>query len=194
MIQTSRIDMAKVENGVAQAQGEPLHLSDEQFASLLLGAISPAVQSHLESCARCAEESERVGLAIGSFERDSRLWADRRAAATPAAYPVRQPIPAWLQLPTAWAVAAVAVVIATTLGLPHFGDHGLATGQASSLAVTSMPAAAAEVPAATLKADNDLLSAIDGKLRANDTQPAQFYGLQVDATLEPSRSAHEVAD
>ncbi len=181
-----------VNDEIVQTPPELSHLSDEQFAGMICGAVAPEVRSHLEVCSLCAAEAEQVSSAIGGFERDSRLWAERRAAATPVAYPVRQPIPAWLQVPAAWAVAAVAMVIATTVGLPHFGDRSASV--ISNAAMISTASSAPEVAAATLKSDNELLSAIDVKLSANDTPPAQFYGLQEDEHATQSSSPHEVSD
>ncbi len=181
----------------ASTHGESEHLSDEQFAGLFLGTIPGGVQTHLDTCAQCAEEVERAGAAFGSFERDSRLWAERRAATTAVSYPAR-PMPSWLQLPAAWAVAAVAMVIATTAGLPHSGDRSasVVAGQvsSSSLDAGSTSPAATEVPASTLNADNELLSAINGKLRANDTPSAEFYGLQAESNFAQSAAGHGASD
>lgn len=171
---------------------DSMHLSDEHFAGLLFGSASSEVRAHLEECAQCALEAERVGTAIGSFESDSRLWAERHAATTPVVYPARQPIPAWLQVPTAWAVAAVAMVIATTVGLPRMGYRSAPA--ASNAAMVSTASVRAEVPAATIKSDNELLSAIDGKLSAGDTPSAQFYGLQGEELGVQGSTSHEVAD
>ena len=64
------------------------HLTDEQFADLLLGANPAAVQAHLKACSACAEEADRVAGAIGSFEQQqTRLWAERRAATSPMLTP-----------------------------------------------------------------------------------------------------------
>ena len=41
-----------------------LHLTDEQFTNLLLGAEPAGVQAHLMECAACREESERVSGAM----------------------------------------------------------------------------------------------------------------------------------
>lgn len=151
-----------------------VHLTDEQFAELLLGAEPAAVREHLAACAQCSAEAEQVGGAIGSFERESRLWAERRAA-TAAAIEVgeRQPGWAWLQRPQGWAAGAV-VVIAMAAGVGVTVRSERQPGVAQPVAKV---ATAPEVSAATLKADNELLAAIDGELRAEDTTPASVYGL-----------------
>ena len=187
-----------------QSEIERSHLTDEQFADLLLGTNPSAVQAHLKACTQCAEEAERVSGAIGSFEQHSRLWAERRAATRPAL--ARQPAFEWLYRPQAWAAAALAVALAAgftitahnrrAAAVPADGSQ-TATAQTPSVqapatpAQTTLPAAgqstiaqaepAPRVSPATLKADNDLLSAIDGELRANEPTAASTYGLNVAA-------------
>jgi hypothetical protein len=51
---------------------------------------------------------------------------------------------------------------------------------------------APEVSPATLKADNDLLSAIDGELRADESTFATAYGLSAAAHESHSRSAERM--
>jgi hypothetical protein len=190
------------------------HLTDEQFAELLLGSTSAPVQAHLGVCAQCAEEADRVSGAIGSFEQQTRLWAERRTATQPVLSSPRHAALAWLQLPAgpqAWAAAALAVALAAGLGVSVRSHRaGMATQVASQVSsehssfaesapvpnAAARPAAApasdvestiaqaepaARVSPARLKADNDLLSAIDGELRADESSAASPYGLSVAA-------------
>jgi len=178
---------------------EQAHLTDEQFAELLLGANPSAVQEHLKACVQCAEEAERVSGAIGSFERHTRLWAERRAAARPALAPARPPVFAWLYRPQAWTAAALALALAVGVTITA-RNHRSAAAQAGVAQTAAAPAmqtpavpapvvqstiarseSAPRVSPATLKADNDLLSAIDGELRANEPTAASTYGLNVAA-------------
>jgi len=159
------------------------HLTDAQFTDLLLGAIPPSVTAHLDACPQCAEEAQRVSGAIGSFDRQSRLWAERRAAAHPMPAPSRQPALSWLNRPAAWSAAAAALVLATVLGVAHRNEHVVPTQQQVA-AVQPAP----EVSPATLKADNDLLSAINGELSADATPPASLYGLKVNTHTTRARS------
>jgi hypothetical protein len=188
------------------------HLTDEQFSDLLLGAGAPAVQAHLKACSQCAEEAERVSAAIGSFEQQSRLWAERRAASHSVLVPRRQSAFAWLHIPTtpqAWTAAAAAVALAVGVGVSVRDGFNFSDRRAPSVQTTSMHASVAQTaavqapiagvqPAAqvspatgvsptTLKADNDLLSAIDGELRADESTPASLYGLD---TYGPDTAAH----
>jgi len=177
----------------------PGHLTDAQFTDLLLGAIPAQVASHLEACGQCAEEVERVSGAIGSFEQQSRLWAERRVAAQPMRAPGRQTLLAWLNVPggrAAWAGAALAIVlvagIGIGIGIGHRGGQtaALRRDQRPVAALLPGPAASApEVPTATLKADNALLSAIDGDLSAEAAPSPSAYGLTVGRSPARARPA-----
>src|ERR1700757_1127786 len=93
------------------------HLTDEQFAGLLLGANPAAVRAHLKACSACAEEADRVAGAIGSFEQQTRLWAERRAATSPMLLPVPASAFAWLLRPQAWTAAVLAIALAAGFGV-----------------------------------------------------------------------------
>lgn len=205
------------------------HLTEEQFAELLMGATPAPVQEHLKACAECAAEAERVAAAIGSFEQQSRLWAERRAAVRPALTAQIQR-GGWAGIfarPQAWAAAALAVAMGAGIALSSHrqrpAEHTMAAVQDS--AQDSAPPSAAPSPASgddqtsqseqalaaaarpilpanshaahlnpsKLKADNELLSAIDGELRA-DAAPPNLYGLDVSSHVVRSRSAERIAN
>ena len=155
---------------------EQSHLTDEQFADLLLGATPAAVQDHLKGCSACAEEADRVAGAIGSFEQQSRLWAERRAATSPTLTPAPAPAFAWLHRPQSWTAAALAIVLAAGFSVAARNHHA-PVAQTQVAKVQPTPA----VSPSTLKADNELLSAIDGELRADESTPAIAYGLNTSA-------------
>jgi hypothetical protein len=148
------------------------HLTDEQFADLLLGANPAAVQDHLKACSACAEEADRIASAIGSFEQQTRLWAERRAAASHVLTSAPAPAFSWLRRPQAWTAAALAIVLAAGFGVAA-RNHDASVAQPQVARVQPAPA----VSPSTLKADNALLSAIDGELRADESTPAIAYDL-----------------
>jgi hypothetical protein len=158
----------------------PAHITDEQFTDLLLGTVPPPVAAHLDVCPQCAQEADRVSGAIGSFEQQSRLWAERRAAATPMVARPHQPLVSSLTRPAAWSAAAATVVLALGLGLIHNKPQQTVT-QPQSVQTVATVQPTPEVAPATLKADNELLSAIDGELSADAAPPASVYGLDTGA-------------
>jgi hypothetical protein len=160
------------------------HLTDEQFSDLLLGTNPSSVQQHLKTCSACAEEADRVAGAIGSFDRQTRLWAERRAATLPILVPSRPSSLAWMVRPQAWTAVALTIVFAAAVGISGNNHH---PSPAPAQIAQSQPSA--EVSPSTLKADNDLLSAIDGELRADDSSADSSYGLNTAAHGVRTRSA-----
>lgn len=163
---------------------EQSHLTDEQFADLLLGTNPAAVQDHLKTCSACAEEADRVAGAIGSFEQQSRLWAERRTATSPILTPARSSAFGWLHRPQAWTGAALTFALAAGFGVAAHSHHPPVV---QTQVAKAQPAPV--VSPSTLKADNDLLSAIDGELRADESTPAIAYGLNASAHGARTRPA-----
>ena len=184
-----------MENHIA-SQSHLTHLTDAQFSDLLLGATPAPVRAHLEACPQCSAEAERVSLAIGSFEQQSRLWAERGAASQPILVSHRQPAFSWLHRPPAWTAAALAVALAAGIGVAVRNDipsvhkgHPQAVQQQLATAQPAPP-----VSPATLKADNALLSAIDGELRADESAPAALYGLTATSRGPRARAPKRIAN
>jgi nucleotide-binding universal stress UspA family protein len=193
-------DRNHLREGQAAAHLPGAHLSDEQFTGLLLGANPPLVSAHLKACPQCAEEAERVSGAIAGFEQQSRAWAERRAASRPLLAFDRKPAFAWLQIagsPQAWVAASLAIALAVGIGagirtelrISHRDNFAQTTAPQP---VKAQPAAA--VTPATLKADNELLSAIDGELSAEATPSPSVYGLTVSDHPVRSRPAKRIAN
>ena len=178
-----------MENRLEYQQSHLTHLTDAQFSDLLLGANPAAVRAHLEACPQCSEEADRVSRAIGSFEQQSRLWAERRAASRPLLATQRQPVFPWLHRPQAWTAAALAIALAVGIGVTVRNDHP----RAVPLQVATTQSAPAVSPA-TLKADNELLSAIDGELRADESTPATMYGLTVTSRGVRTRAPKRISN
>jgi hypothetical protein len=165
------------------------HLTDAQFTDLLLGTSPAAVAAHLSDCPRCAQEAQRVSIAIGSFEQQSRLWAERRAASLPVHDRDWQPAFPWLPRPQAWAAAGLAVALALGIGVSLRVDHVHQVQQQSVAKVQP----AAPVSPATLKADNELLTAINGELRVDDSTSG-MYGLGGSSRGVRSRAAKRTSN
>lgn len=172
------------------------HLTDAQFSDLLLGTSSPSVRAHLDVCSQCAEEAGRVSGAIGSFEQQSRLWAERRAASMPLPASHRQPAFHWLHRPQAWTAAVFAVALAVGIGVSVRNNVTVRTDQPAAVpkqATATTQAAPAVLPA-TLKADNELLAAIDQELREDTSSPTTMYGLRVSSHGSRTRMSKRISN
>lgn len=170
------------------------HLTDSEFTDLLLGSIPASVTAHLEACAECAQEARSVSGAILSFERQSRAWAEYRAAGQTSLVAPGRRSSTWLGLPVtglAWqAAAALTLICAGVVGyqVQHRND-----APAAVATVSSSRSIAPQVSPATLKADNDLLSAISGELQAEVTPPS-VYGLDVSGGPSQSHRVKRVTN
>jgi hypothetical protein len=165
------------------------HLTDEQFTDVLLGTIPAAVTAHLSVCPLCAQEAERVSGAIGNFAQQSRLWAERRAAtAQPLQAGGSQPAFPWLHSPQAWVATGLAVALALGIGVALRVDHTRPAQQQTVARVQP----AARVSPTTLKSDNELLTAIDGELRADASATAGMYGLNATSRGVRNRSPKRI--
>ncbi len=171
-------------------EAQPSHLTDEQFADLLLGANPSSVQAHLKACPQCAEEAERISGAIGSFAQQTRLWAERRAASHPILAPQRQPVFEWLHRPGAWTAAVLAIAVAAGVGVSLRHQQSAHP----QVAIAHTQPASPQLSPATIKADNELLSAIDGELRADESTSASAYGLDVNARSAKARASKRISD
>jgi len=165
------------------------HLTDEQFTDLLLGESSHSISEHLKVCAECREEAERVSGAIGSFERQSRLWAECETASRPRIQ-ARRPAYVWLRPAPAWAVAAAAIALVFGLFFHTATGRIDRSSQPHPEIATTVPQPVAVD--STLQADNALLAAIDGELRIEDAPAATAYGLDLGARAVPSKPARKV--
>ena len=166
------------------------HLTDEQFTDLLLGTSPSPVQAHLKACPQCAAEAASVSGAIGSFAQQTRLWAERRAASQPVLVPQRQPVFEWLHRPRAWTAAALAIALAAGIGVSVRNNHASSEPRQAVISQPAVP----QVSPATIKADNELLSAIDGELRADESTSASAYGLDVNSHSTHNRVSKRTSD
>ena len=167
------------------------HLTDEQFTDLLLGTSPSAVQAHLKVCSQCNEEAERISGAIGSFAQQTRLWAERHAASHPVLIPRRQPVFEWLHRPRAWTAAVLAMAVAAGIGVSIRNNH---QRPAPKQAVITHRTVAPQLTPATIQADNELLSAIDGELRADESTSASAYGLNISSRSTRNRASKRISE
>jgi anti-sigma factor RsiW len=165
------------------------HLTDEQFADLLLGTKSPAVRAHMDTCPKCSQEAERMSTAIGSFQQLSSVWAERHAA---TAEPLRAADArrfSWSHRPLVWSAAALVIALTAGVGLSRHADRPQQVPQPVALV---QPAVV--VPTATLQSDNQLLSAIDGELSADESTATGMYGLNAPAHEVRTKSVRRLTN
>ena len=164
------------------------HLTDTEFSELMLGSATEEIRAHAAECSMCAEEAEQFSGAVRSFERESRIWAQRHAATMPAT--VRRPalMPGWA---AAWTTAAAIAALGLGMATTHAREQATITQQQQ---VATLSDEAPVVSPARLEADNALLVAIDGELRADDAPPASAYGLDAPERPGHARGTKRISD
>lgn len=136
------------------------HLTDAQFTELLSGVESPELLHHVQGCAGCGAELERVRSAVESFNRVTMAWAQRQSVGiqVPVA-PERR----WFAIPT-WSMAGGLAAVLAVAGLAA-GVHVERSHQEAApvVEVATGPTEAA------VSEDNRLMMAIDSELRQTET-------------------------
>jgi predicted anti-sigma-YlaC factor YlaD len=89
---------------------------------------------------------------------------------------------------------AVQAGVATTLAEAVTAQAGASTVQMHATQAGAAVQADVADQSAALKADNALLSAIDGELRADESVPASLYGLTSDASGDGTKRAKRISN
>jgi hypothetical protein len=96
-----------------------------------------------------------------------------------------------LHRPRAWTAAGLALAVAVGIGISMRDNH---QRPAPQQAVISHPAVTPQVTPATIQADNELLSAIDGELRADESTSASAYGLNINSRSTRNRASKRISE
>jgi hypothetical protein len=94
------------------------HLSEDQICRAIAGQSTTDEQRHVDDCAECRAELDRVGNTLAVFRNAVTVWADREARrSTPALEPRSTGTLKWeWALAAAAFVAVVAIPVWPTLG------------------------------------------------------------------------------
>jgi hypothetical protein len=151
------------------------HLTDEQFASLMIGDRCDAnARLHVESCESCRRELASVGIAVNDLGRFSMRWAELRAARiqAPSLWTIQ-----WKTLPGWGATMAAVLIFGVALG-----THMQSSNQMAALETPhTMPAPTAD----ELAQDNRLMRSIDDEI--NEQPGVQMAASAPDDSSRGSR-------
>jgi anti-sigma factor RsiW len=139
------------------------HLRTQQFNDLILGIAEAEPAAHLAACPQCRAEMETLRATLSEFRGAALRWSENAAQQT--AVPKKQPSSRRWAKP-AWALVAVAIVLAAVLPLTQWRSH-------------SSRSAAADAAQAQIVRDNQLLAQIDSETA--ETTPAPLQPLQVNS-------------
>ena len=102
---------------------ESPHLSEEALNDVLIGMGSYQSELHLASCPECRAKVETFRSGMNMFNETSLAWIESASSATPRSAVLR-PKPRRLEFRSiGWAVAALALLIATAVPLSYEADH-----------------------------------------------------------------------
>ena len=146
------------------------HVTDEEFAALLVGDYAGEASDHLRGCLRCRQELRRVQASLEDFSSLGLEWAEERAASsisTPSAL-----LRDWQTASAFTAVAATVLAVAALFGVRHH-----------PITIAPTPVAMAQAPDsdAQVADDNRLLMAIDGEIRWQAEAPISVEDLATPA-------------
>jgi hypothetical protein len=134
------------------------HLTDEQFTELLLGEYCIEASRHMEMCAECRSEFERVQTSIEDFGTLGLLWAQQR--------PAPRVCTPWLR---GWHAVGTRTAAAVLLAAVLFGTY-----QEKRMEPPVADSAATATPACSeseVADDNRLMMAIDNEIRWQADSP-----------------------
>ncbi len=152
----------------------PIHLSDDQLDSLLLGEAAPAAAAHLAGCPLCQARSEAFTATLGHFNQATLDWAEvfgthasQAISAAPLASAARAGslrfVPGY-----AWSFAAAILLVIAMLSLHSNFRTPVRTGRVAQPASVLQSGGDADPQIA---ADNILMANIDTALDQPDPLP-----------------------
>ncbi len=153
------------------------HLTDEQFTELLSGEYCVEASRHIEICAQCRSEFERVQTSIEDFGTVGLLWAEQR--------PAPRVCGPWLR---GWHAIGARTAAAALLAAVLFGAYKEKRMQAP--VADPVAAAAPACSASEVADDNRLMMAIDKEIRWQANSPVAINNL----VEGHSRVSHKLAD
>jgi hypothetical protein len=145
------------------------HLTGDQLSDMLIdSASSPECQAHLAHCEQCRRELGIFSASVGDFSSVALGWSEARPAISLRAQAASDRRRAELP-PLAWALAAVALLVAGVPIWNHGHDVSPKAGQSAASAAADSPAEIAQ--------DNDLMKSVNLELADNDLSPLSEYRL-----------------
>ena len=133
------------------------HLSDKEYADLLMGGASPEAEAHLEVCAVCFREIAHARGVLGGAGLAAQCWSEHRRS---------RPEAALARGSRLLRAAAAALLLAAMIPGAFYASTGLERRQQAGARGREQAARSAEIAR-----DNALLSAVDREL-AEDVAPA----------------------
>ena len=157
------------------------HITHEEMTELLMGSRTSTIECHLQACAQCREEVDRVKGSLESFRVSSHAWSEsaNEAAETPQVIAFsRKPAYGWLRL------AAVAAVLIIVFAAAYRINKN--SSIESTAKITTSSATTATSSQDQIVEDNELLAQVDSEI--SEAVPMPMQPLQISAASSTSSS------
>ena len=147
-----------------------VHLTNEQFATLMLGdALDIEVQKHISRCAACETEASKFASSVDLFATSSLGWSDNTTQHGSLAPIYRKQQRQRIFLPMALALATLLLMVG---GIPLWQEHKKALTGKVTVAQPSQGDTASQVAE-----DNRLMQSVNVVLSSNQGSPLPEYRL-----------------
>jgi hypothetical protein len=162
------------------------HITHEEMTDLLMGARTSTLECHLQTCAGCREELERVKSSLALFRTASHAWSESESSESAAWQPV-------IKLPRAsahiswWKMAAVAAVMLTVFATAYRIKKNFSADSAAKM-TTSQPVTTASLQD-QIAEDNELLAQVNSEI--SEAVPMPMQPLQISAASTESSSQNK---
>lgn len=162
------------------------HITQEEMTDLLMGARTSTLECHLQACAGCREELERVKSSLALFRTASHAWSESASSEFAASQQV-------IMVPRAgtyiswWKMAAVAAIMLAVFATAYRikrTSTDINTGK-----VTTPSAVTTASSQDQIAEDNELLAQVNSEI--SEAVPMPMQPLQISAASTGSSSQNK---
>jgi hypothetical protein len=159
------------------------HITQEEMTELLMGTRTSTLDCHLQACAECRDELERVKSSLALFRTASHAWSERAASKTSEMQQVIS-LPRATSYASWWKLAAVAAVLLIVFAAAYRIKRTSPNGNTAK--VTTPSTITTESSQNQIAQDNELLAQVNSEI--SESVPTPMQPLQISAASSNSSS------
>jgi len=158
------------------------HITHQEMTELLMGTRTSTLDCHLQACAECRKELERVKASLALFRTASHVWSESAASEAPQmqramALPRTRAYASW------WTFAAVAAVLLIVFAAVYRIERNPTPSNTAQVTpATSIVRSAQD----QIAQDNELLAQVNSEI--SESVPTPMQPLQISAASSDSSS------
>jgi predicted anti-sigma-YlaC factor YlaD len=161
------------------------HITQEEMTELLIGTRTSTLDCHLQACAECREELERMKSSLALFRTASHAWSETVAGEVSEIQQV-------LSLPRArtyaswWKLAAVTAVLLVVFIAAYRVERTSVNN--NTVRVTTPSGEIAESSQDQIAQDNELLAQVNSEISESVPTPMQPLQISAASSNRPSQN------